>query len=381
MAEFQVNDGSGMKRWSGLGSNIGVIDNLPARAAQPLLRILSNEKHIPKPVCDAIVESICICAMQLGKAQWIPIYHSTARSAICAWVRKASLPSDAIISKSENYEINHKSSKSDDGRLQNNSLSLYDSVINELVSDSDADKAEPGVSKGILLGYTAQYRSSTYSLSKDLSSFPFSPDSVEETEHEIKQSLPVLQTLPTASSSKHRANQLHLSRHWDITQRTSREDWDDWMQRFAVQLLREAPAPSLRATAGLAYAYQPLARELFPAAFICCWPELSEQYRASLIHALETAFSSDISPEILQTLLNLAEFMEHDSEEGGLPIDISILGRLALKCRAYAKALHYKEREYSMMGGGSCIQDIISVNKKLDLPGELLNFARKSKCS
>jgi FKBP12-rapamycin complex-associated protein len=43
----------------------------------------------------------------------------------------------------------------------------------------------------------------------------------------------------------------------------------------------------------------------------------------------------------------------HFIDEGGLPIDISVLAQLALKCRAYAKALHYKEQEH---------------NKKLDLP-------------
>ncbi|RLN45579.1 hypothetical protein BBO99_00007470 [Phytophthora kernoviae] len=64
-----------------------------------------------------------------------------------------------------------------------------------------------------------------------------------------------------------------------------------------------------------------------------------------LVRALETAFQSDTIPaEILQTLLNLAEFMEHDVE--ALPIDIRELGELAQKCHAYAKALHYKELEF-----------------------------------
>jgi FKBP12-rapamycin complex-associated protein len=119
----------------------------------------------------------------------------------------------------------------------------------------------------------------------------------------------------------------------------------------------------------LAHAYQPLARELFSAAFSCCWQELNERYRENLVHALETAFVADVSPEILQALLNLAGFMEHDPG-GGLPIHISILADLALKCRAYAKALHYKEREYSSGGGSnSCVEALISINRKLDLQG------------
>ena len=111
-----------------------------------------------------------------------------------------------------------------------------------------------------------------------------------------------------------------------------------------------------------------MARELFSAAFVCCWKELSKPYRANLIHALETAFVADISPEILQALLNLAGFLEHDSD-GGLPVDTSVLADLALKCRAYAKALHYKEREHRMGGGSSCVEALISINRKLDLQG------------
>ena len=32
--------------------------------------------------------------------------------------------------------------------------------------------------------------------------------------------------------------------------------------------------------------------------------------------------------------------------QGPLPIDTSLLGEQAIKCRAYAKALHYKEDEF-----------------------------------
>lgn len=44
-------------------------------------------------------------------------------------------------------------------------------------------------------------------------------------------------------------------------------------------------------------------------------------------------------PEIHQTLLNLAEFMEHDDKP--LPIAISTLGQYAQRAHAFAKALHY----------------------------------------
>ena len=59
----------------------------------------------------------------------------------------------------------------------------------------------------------------------------------------------------------------------------------------------------------------------------------------SLVASLELALDAESpSPEMTQTLLNLAEFMEHNDKP--LPIDIRKLGTLAEKCHAYAKARH-----------------------------------------
>ena len=52
----------------------------------------------------------------------------------------------------------------------------------------------------------------------------------------------------------------------------------------------------------------------------------------------------NIPAEIVSTILNLAEFMEHYDKP--LPIDIRTLGNHAENCHAYAKALHYKELEF-----------------------------------
>jgi len=117
------------------------------------------------------------------------------------------------------------------------------------------------------------------------------------------------------------------------------------MRHFSIELLKESPSPALRTCARLAQLQPSIGRELFAAGFVSCWTQLNEGYQQQLVRSLEMAFSSpNIPPEILATLLNLAEFMEHD--EKPLPIDIRLLGALAEKCRAFAKALHYKEMEF-----------------------------------
>lgn len=69
--------------------------------------------------------------------------------------------------------------------------------------------------------------------------------------------------------------------------------------------------------------------------------------------------------DTLQTLLNLAEFMERDGHP--LPIDVRVLGSVAEKCHAYAKALHYKEMEFTT-NPQHTIEALISINNQLQQP-------------
>ncbi|KAJ4823015.1 hypothetical protein Tsubulata_009220, partial [Turnera subulata] len=143
----------------------------------------------------------------------------------------------------------------------------------------------------------------------------------------------------------HQVNDGRLRTAGEASQRSTREDWAEWMRHLSIELLKESPSPALRTCARLAQLQPFVGRELFAAGFVSCWAQLNEASQKHLVRSLEMAFSSpNIPPEILATLLNLAEFMEHD--EKPLPIDIRLLGALAEKCRAFAKALHYKEMEF-----------------------------------
>ncbi|KAB2095069.1 hypothetical protein ES319_A01G009900v1 [Gossypium barbadense] len=143
----------------------------------------------------------------------------------------------------------------------------------------------------------------------------------------------------------HQVNDGRLRTAGEASQRSTKEDWAEWMRHFSIELLKESPSPALRTCARLAQLQPFVGRELFAAGFVSCWSQLNESSQRQLVRSLEMAFSSpNIPPEILATLLNLAEFMERD--ERPLPIDIRLLAALAEKCRAFAKALHYKEMEF-----------------------------------
>ncbi|XP_077998557.1 serine/threonine-protein kinase mTOR-like [Glandiceps talaboti] len=172
----------------------------------------------------------------------------------------------------------------------------------------------------------------------------------------------------------------NLQRAWGAARRVSKDDWMEWLRRLSVELLKESPSPALRSCWALAQAYNPLARDLFNAAFVSCWSELHETQQDELIQSLEQALTAQDIPEITQTLLNLAEFMEH-CDKGPLPLDNILLGERATKCRAYAKALHYKEEEFHRGPSTVILGALISINNKLQQPEAatgVLQYAMKN---
>jgi tetratricopeptide (TPR) repeat protein len=337
---------------------------LPARVVQPFLRMLGGDVKPNKAVGSAMIDCLCICVRQLGSNRWLSFYHNSTLAVISSWQSKVGIESGT---QHEGNEVEPRVT----AHHQPRPIDIYKDVVVELVSSANrmrwANNSDEGsVSAGLSLENPRASEASLTGLGEALKPNTARNPSTIQVQNQI---------------AAHQTNISNLQRAWDVSQRSSREDWDEWLRRFSVQLLREAPSPALRACAELAQAYQPLARELFSAAFACCWVELDDHYRSSLIFSMETVFQADasqISLEILQLLLNLAEFLEQNKKTE-LPIDISIIAELALKCRAYARALHYKEREYIMGRGGSCVEQLIDINKKLDLPEAALGVLQAAK--
>lgn len=183
-------------------------------------------------------------------------------------------------------------------------------------------------------------------------------------------------------------------------------DWTEWMRRVSVELLRNSPCPCIQPCAAIAEVYEPLAYELFNAAFISVWNAIyfDEDDKdlaledIPIINAFENALKSPTLPNWIQTLiLNLSEFME--TQGAPLPIDINLLGKVAEKSHAYAKCLHYKEISFQGMrrlqhitpptsktpitpqrrGLEDCVEALISVNNHLSLPEAAVGILEYSK--
>lgn len=72
-----------------------------------------------------------------------------------------------------------------------------------------------------------------------------------------------------------------LRRAWESSQRSTKEDWAEWMRNFSIELLKQSPSRALRACAALAQTNPSMARELFAAGFVSSWSELDEGMQAS----------------------------------------------------------------------------------------------------
>jgi phosphatidylinositol kinase/protein kinase (PI-3 family) len=182
-----------------------------------------------------------------------------------------------------------------------------------------------------------------------------------------------------SSAQRVHVSQPNLKRAWEASQRSTADDWSEWMRGLSIELLKESPSPALRACSGLANKYRPLARDLFNAAFFSCWAELFDRYQDDLIHNLEIALKANNIPQkVVHSLLVLVEFMEQDDK--GLPIDTHVLSDAAERFHAFAKALHYKEVEFQSTPDKT-VDALISINNQLQQPDAamgILKFAQQN---
>lgn len=151
-----------------------------------------------------------------------------------------------------------------------------------------------------------------------------------------KRDVALMSDMNTIKKLKPSETELRLA--CQASRRTTKEDWVEWLRRLSIGLLKQSQSPALRSCRALAQNYPTLLRDLFNAAFVSCWTELSDEMNGELAASLQQALEVQDMPEITQTILNLAEFMEHCDKEQlrkkTLKIDPKLLGRRAMECRA-----------------------------------------------
>lgn len=153
---------------------------------------------------------------------------------------------------------------------------------------------------------------------------------------------------------------------FDISNNYLKEDWEEWLTKTSIELLLNSPSKVLYCCRSFANVNPSIAKDLFNIGFAMVWCQFNENQKSVIIQNLEKAIQNQNVPlTVLKTLLNLAEFMEHDNQ--GLQLDITSMANLAEKCNAHAKALYYREFEFNFSPDES-IESLISLYSTLGQP-------------
>lgn len=106
---------------------------------------------------------------------------------------------------------------------------------------------------------------------------------------------------------------------------------------------------------------------------------MQDDYQDDLLYCLESVLSGENVPQkVVQQLLDLAEFMDHDDQP--LPLPNKLLGNLAERFHAFAKALHYKVGSSWLAGPqvneshGNASQELEFVTNRIESIGALISI-------
>ncbi|KJH40193.1 hypothetical protein DICVIV_13871 [Dictyocaulus viviparus] len=121
--------------------------------------------------------------------------------------------------------------------------------------------------------------------------------------------------------NKQRLNINAVVKAWAVDSLVSKEEWSQRLVKLRIAFIKSGSSAAIRAAASLKLT-----------------EELQDRLTGSLLIALETSNH----PDVIQTILNQAEFIGH-SDRGPLPIAYDRLGKSTEETKAYAKALRYME--------------------------------------
>lgn len=174
---------------------------------------------------------------------------------------------------------------------------------------------------------------------------------------------------------------------FDVSNNALKEDWEEWLSKTANQLIRNSPSNVLYSCRTFADVNPTICKALFNVSFAMIWSQFNDGQKCFVIQNIEKIIAGaskgtqNVPLSVLKMILNLAEFMEHDSQ--GLQLDIPSLAILAERCNAHAKALYYREFEFNFSPDES-IESLIALYSALGQPEAaigMLDFAKNVLCT
>ena len=167
-----------------------------------------------------------------------------------------------------------------------------------------------------------------------------------------------------SQSSKNRNSQIDnelIIKIFDNSNCIVEEDWHDWFKSSSKILFEQSPSYILYNCNLLSDYYFPLILELYNYGFFTVYINNNDKNKMILAKGLISALENPKTPnDILLTILNLIEFIERRNVNLCY-IDYNQFGKVAYKCRAFAKALYYKENDFLLKNDFEEFEDLLEL--------------------
>ena len=149
------------------------------------------------------------------------------------------------------------------------------------------------------------------------------------------------------------------------------KDWNEWFKISSKSLFEQTPSYFIYITHLITEYYFSTNVDLSYYAFYSVYINNKDLNKKKLSEYIYKATKNEKTPdEILLTILNLYEFMERKNIN--LPfLDYKHFGNIAYKCKAYAKVLYYKEKDFD---DNKDIDNLIDLYYKLNVPENALGL-------
>ena len=169
------------------------------------------------------------------------------------------------------------------------------------------------------------------------------------------------------NNRKNKFDNEKIIRVFNNTQCSVEEDWYDWFKSSSKILFEESPSFILLTINSLSEYYFPLILELYNYAFLTVYTNNNDKNKEILTNMLINAINNEKTPnDILLTILNLIEFIERRNINLSF-IDYNQFGNVSNKCRAFAKALYYKENYFLIKNDFEQFEDLLELYYEVKL--------------
>ena len=167
---------------------------------------------------------------------------------------------------------------------------------------------------------------------------------------------------------------------FDNSKCTFEKDWIEWYRKVNKSLLEQTPSKFIYIYHVITEYYFNMSFDLNLHSFLSVYNNNSDNNKITIIECLDKAIMDKNTPaNIITAALNLIDFMA----KRNVPITFisyEELGNIAYDCKAYTKALYYKEKGFEVFGNLGNVDNFIDIYYKLNVSENgigLINLCEK----